>query len=98
MDKTYCTHEGDDKFLQYLGGVSVWKIPLASPRRGQNDIILINLKKKLGRVSLTSWQNPVMSSCEHGTELSNFIKVEEFLDKIGYCQLLMKDFALWNLL
>jgi hypothetical protein len=28
-----------------------------------------------------------MISCEHGTESLNFIKVEDFLDKIGYCQL-----------
>jgi hypothetical protein len=48
MGKIYCTHVGDDKFLQYLGGISVWKIPFASPRRGQVGIILINFNKKLG--------------------------------------------------
>jgi hypothetical protein len=51
MGKTYCTHVGNDDFLQYLGGVSVWKIPLASSRRGRNIIILIKLEENIGRVS-----------------------------------------------
>jgi hypothetical protein len=80
------------------GNDDLWKIPPASRRRRQEDNILVNLKKKTGSVLLISWQNPLMISCEDGTEPSDFIKTEAFFDKICYCRLLVKDFALWNLL
>jgi hypothetical protein len=51
---------------------------------------------RCGVYSTGSRYVPMADSCEHGNELPDSIKAEEFLDQLRNHELLMKDSSPWS--